>query len=78
MAQPEKAKWYYSAWFVLVSLFVILGPLGLPLLWKSPRFSERAKWFLTAATVIAMGFLVYFSSRLLQQLVDQVRQLGAA
>ncbi len=44
-AVPSAAqvKWYHSVWFVLFMLFFVLGPFGLPLLWKSPRFSRGAK-----------------------------------
>ncbi len=37
---------------ILLMLFVVLGPFGLPLLWKSPRFSKRWKQILTALTLI--------------------------
>ncbi len=45
-----KVKWYHSVWFVLFMLFFVLGPFGLPLLWKSPRFSRGAKigWAIAA------------------------------
>ncbi len=44
-----RVKWYHSVWFVLFMLFFVLGPFGLPLLWKSPRFSRNAKiaWTIT-------------------------------
>ena len=29
--EPQKAKWHQSWWFVLVMLFLVLGPLGIPL-----------------------------------------------
>ncbi len=70
------SRWYHSVGFVLLSLFVALGPFALPLLWKSPRFSERAKWFLTALTLVYTGVLLVLASLMFQQLLDQVRQLG--
>ena len=41
-------QWYYSVWFVLLMLFAIAGPFGLPFLWKSPRFHRVSKVVLTA------------------------------
>ena len=47
-----QSRWFYSVWSVLLALFVVLGPLGLPLLWRSPRFSRGTKVLLTALTVV--------------------------
>ncbi len=45
-------KWYYRTWFVLLMLTPLcLGPFGLPLLWKSPQFSRRAKCLLSLVVV---------------------------
>ena len=49
--EPE-SRWFYSVWSVLLALFVVLGPFGLPLLWRSPRFSRAAKVLLTALTAV--------------------------
>ena len=49
--EPE-SRWFYSVWSVLLALFVVLGPFGLPLLWRSPRFSRVAKVLLTALTAV--------------------------
>ena len=50
--------WYYRRWGVLLLLFVVLGPLGLPLLWKSPSFTRGWKIVLTALMVIYTVMLV--------------------
>jgi len=55
--EPE-SRWFYSVWSVLLALFVVLGPFGLPLLWKSPRFSRGAKVLLTALTAVYTLVLV--------------------
>ena len=44
--------WYYRRWGVLLLLFVVLGPLGLPLLWKSPSFTRGWKIVLTVLMVV--------------------------
>ena len=54
----RESRWFYSVWSVLLALFVVLGPFGLPLLWKSPRFSQGMKVLLTAATVVYTALLI--------------------
>lgn len=51
--QPvARPKWYHNVWVVLFMISPIgLGPFGLLLLWKSPRFSWSAKKWLTAFTL---------------------------
>jgi len=53
-----------------------LGPFGLPLLWKSPRFSRAAKGWLTLFTVVWVVWLLIFMEHALRQasasLLDQL------
>ena len=59
--EPPKARWYHNAWFVLLMISpVALGPFGLPLLWKSPRFSRWAKTGLTVFTVMWTILLIAY------------------
>jgi ribosomal protein L40E len=46
-----------SPWVVLPLLFFVLGPLALPLLWRSRRFTLLWKWVLT---VIITALTVFF------------------
>ena len=55
---PERVKWYYNAWFVLVMLAFVLGPFGLPLVWKHPRWSRTVKVLLTLGTLAYTVWLV--------------------
>ena len=50
--------WYYRPWAVVVLLFLVLGPFGLPLLWKSPSFTRGWKIVLTVAMAIYTVLLV--------------------
>jgi len=54
---PERPKWYYRPVWVLVLLFLVLGPFGLPYLWRSPRFSRRWKVVLTVLVITYMAVL---------------------
>ena len=57
-APPERP------WVVLLMIFVLLGPLGLPMLWKSPHFSRHWKGLLTVLVcliAIAAVTVLYFA-----------------
>ena len=73
---PKKASWYYSVWFVIAMLTPLaLGPLALPLLWKSPQFSQRAKLVWTLITLAwTAALIVYVCKYLLPMLTDQLNQ----
>ncbi len=58
LGPSSKPKWYHNIWVVLLMLFVVLGPFGLPLLWKSPRFPKWAKLALTCLTLLYTWWLV--------------------
>ena len=51
-------KWYYQPWSVVLLLFFVLGPFGLPLLWKSPAFSRGMKIALAVAVIAYSALLV--------------------
>ncbi len=56
-ASPSKPKWYYRALSLVLLLFLVLGPLGLPLLWRSPSFSRGMRLILTIV-VLAYSVLL--------------------
>ncbi len=65
---------------VLVLLFVLLGPLALGVLWKSPRFSRVEKWSLTilvaVLTVIVFALLWWAVDRFIDALGEVQRLQG--
>jgi hypothetical protein len=75
-AQPPPIKWYYNVWFVLAMLFFVLGPFGLPLVWKHPRFSRGVKWGLTALTLAYTVWLIDATIRATQAVLERVNQLN--
>jgi TM2 domain-containing membrane protein YozV len=52
----ETAEFYYAKKYV-VAMLLLVGPLALPLLWKSPNFSNSARW---VWTVIVVGAALMF------------------
>ena len=50
--QKKDVPWLFSKAGILIMLFLVLGPFGLPLLYKSPSFKPRGKIILTLAVMI--------------------------
>lgn len=67
--------WWESAWMVLVLLLLILGPLALPLLWRSRRFTVGWKIVLT---IIVSGITLYMAwqiGHIMDQLLAPLQEL---
>ena len=61
MRETGKVKWYLRPMGIVLLLFFVLGPLGLPLLYKSPNFSKKIKIILTIAVLIYTSYLIIAS-----------------
>ncbi len=62
----EKPKWHQNIWVVLFLLFFVLGPFGLPLFWKNPRFSRTVKIGLTLLMVGYTFLLIRLTAEMLR------------
>lgn len=60
---------------VLLLLFVVLGPFGLPFLYKSPYFSRTLKIVLTLFVVLYTSYLVFASLEFGRQLYKRLEEL---
>ena len=65
-------KWYYRPWSVVFLLFVVLGPFGLPLLWKSPAFSRGTKIALAVAVMAYSALLVQTMLMAIRAAMEQI------
>ena len=69
-----KPGWSESPWAVLSALFLFVGPLALPMLWRSRRFSTAWKIVLTvvvvALTVLVIWLIWYVVAKALQPLSE--------
>jgi len=59
--KEENIKWYLRPISVVLLLFFVLGPFGLPLLYKSPKFSRKLKIVLTVVVIIYTIYLIIVS-----------------
>ncbi len=71
----QPLDWYYRVPYVIAMLFLV-GPLALPLLWRSPHFSCFARWGWT--TVVIAALLLFLATPyLLNWLIQQIPDLAA-
>ena len=75
---PAPIKWYYRPVWVLVLLFLflVLGPLALPYLWRSPSFSRRLKVVLTVLVVAYTGLFIGETIRFVRAVKSEMDALG--
>ena len=73
---PAPLKWYYRPVWVLVLLFLVLGPLALPYLWRSPCFSRRLKVVLTVLVIAYTGFFIDETIRFVRAVKSEMDALG--
>ena len=74
---PASGRWYYNIWFVLFTLFFVLGPLGLPLVWKNPRLSRVVKITLTLVMVVFTWWAVAMGARIFHAAMNELDQIKA-
>jgi len=75
LEEHGKVKWYLSSISVVLLLFFVLGPFGLPLLYKSPKFSKTSKIILTIALIIYTSYLIFASLEIARQLYSRMGEL---
>ncbi len=74
---PDEEKWYYRPWVVILLLFFVLGPFGLPLVYKSPKFGKGWKIILTIAMIFYMIYLIRATVEVTKAISKDITQLRA-
>ena len=71
----QPLDWFYRIPYV-VAMLLLVGPLALPLLWRSPYFSRFARW---GWTIVVIGAVLLFlvTPYLLNWLMQQMPDLAA-
>jgi hypothetical protein len=76
MSEDKKTdKWYLRPIAVILLLFLVLGPLGLPLLFKSPHFNKASRIILTILTCIYTIYLIYVSVEIIRELLKRIEEI---
>ncbi|NQU18087.1 MAG: hypothetical protein HQ564_08500 [Candidatus Saganbacteria bacterium] len=71
----SKVAWYLSAVAVLFLLFCVMGPFALPMLYKSPCFSDLTKIILTILVLILTGVVLFHTYKALTGITGQMNQM---
>jgi uncharacterized membrane protein YvbJ len=56
LEKKEPQKWYFKT-SLIITAFLFVGPLALPLVWINPRFSPKVKIVISVITVILTYYL---------------------
>jgi len=67
--QKTPEKWYFKTGF-LVIVFLMAGPLVLPLIWLRPSFSWTKKIILTVVIAVVSYFLIQVTIKSLQSIEE--------
>ena len=77
VVEPAEAQpWLENRWLLMATLFLALGPLGLPLLWKARTIGNVEKAIVSLLVIlesVALGGLVWYS---LSMLLRAIHDLG--
>ena len=77
--EGEEVKWYYKPINVILALFLVLGPFGLPLLYKSPAFNKLSKIILTIVVIVYTLLLIYGTlemGRFTYEKIEELRDIS--
>ncbi len=73
--EDRNTKWYLRPVPVVLLLFFVLGPFGLPLVYKSPKFGRPSKIILTIAVVLYTVYLIFVSLEIGRELYTRMEQI---
>jgi len=76
--EDRRIKWYLKPFSVLLLLFFVLGPFGLPLLYRSPKFSKGVKIALTIVVMIYTTYLIFATLKIAKEIYISVEELQKA
>lgn len=74
----QDIRWYYRPWPLIFLLFLVLGPFGLPLVYKSPKFNKLAKILLTLIMIPYTWYLVVLTVDQTQEALRRIQELQSA
>ena len=75
LKEDRKTKWYLRPIGVVALLFFVLGPFGLPLLYKSPNFGKASKIILTIVVIMYTSYLIFASLEIARELYKRMEEL---
>lgn len=70
-----ETRWYLKWWSIWI-WFALVGPFGLPFLWKSKDFNLFWKWFWTVAVIALTIGLCWMTWKTIEFSIQQFRDAG--
>jgi predicted nucleic acid-binding Zn ribbon protein len=74
-SRKSKTKWYFATSAVVVALLIV-GPLGLPLIWFNPRYKIITKLVVTFIVITLTILFSYLVVSMYHNLIEQIEALG--
>ena len=71
----HRQQWYESTAAVFFAL-ALLGPFGLPFVWRHPRYSRATKTWVTAVVLGVTILLCYLLVVVILMFIDYIGQMG--
>lgn len=56
LGQGDYIAWYYQPWGIALATLLALGPLGIALVWRTPRLGRNARWAWTAGILVLTAY----------------------
>jgi hypothetical protein len=76
-APDETVAWYHHPLAIALLAVFVLGPLALPLVWRSPALGTTARWAATALILAYTAYTAVVAWRLWVAMQPLVQQLLA-
>ncbi len=70
-----RPRWTDNPWVVLPVVFLVLGPIGIPMLWRSRRIAPRWKILVTIAVLGLTAFIAVMIHHSLSASLAPLQQL---
>jgi lipopolysaccharide export LptBFGC system permease protein LptF len=74
LENKEPVKWFYKT-STLVTAFLFVGPLALPLVWVNPRLSRKAKIIISVIVIILTYFVGVLVANSLKSLTEYYKMI---
>jgi hypothetical protein len=72
--QP-RLRWTESPWIILPVMFIVVGPLALPMLWRSRAFTKPWKLVVTVLCLGYTAILLWYCGVVVREVVRSLGQL---
>lgn len=74
LTKRPQERWYFKT-SVLITVFLITGPLVLPLVWFNPRLSQKAKIILSSMIIIISYLLGMLLADSIKNITEYYQEL---